>query len=96
MNRTQDDAGTAFPLTVTPTTPPTQARVLEHVAPHITGKSYDIRLKDNFKLFISGPSRCGKTFFVSDLLDNIQGFTKAPPRKQLYMSTKYGNPSLMK
>ena len=24
--------------------------------------SYDIRLKENFKLFISGPSRCGKTF----------------------------------
>ena len=32
---------------------------------------YDIRLKENFKLFISGPSRCGKTFFVADLLENI-------------------------
>ena len=62
MNRIQDDAGTAFPLTLTPTTLPTQAPVLEHVAPHITGKSYDIRLKENLKLFISGPSRCGKTF----------------------------------
>ena len=29
---------------------------------------YDIRLKENFKLFISGPSRCGKTVFVSNLL----------------------------
>ena len=55
MNRIQDDAGTAFPLTVTPTTLPTQAQVIEHVASHITGKSYDIRLKENFKLFISGP-----------------------------------------
>ena len=24
-------------------------------------KTYDIRLKENFKLFVSGPSRCGKT-----------------------------------
>ena len=32
---------------------------------------YDIRLKENFKLFISGPSRCGKTVFVSKLLENI-------------------------
>ena len=27
--------------------------------------AFDIRLKENFKLFISGPSRCGKTVFVS-------------------------------
>ena len=27
----------------------------------------DIRLKENFKVFISGPSRCGKTVFVSNL-----------------------------
>ena len=26
--------------------------------------TYDVRLKDNFKVFISGPSRCGKTVFV--------------------------------
>ena len=30
---------------------------------HLMG-SFDIRLKENFKLFISGPSRCGKTVFV--------------------------------
>ena len=29
----------------------------------------DIRLKENFKVFISGPSRCGKTVFVSNLLE---------------------------
>ena len=29
--------------------------------------AFDIRLKENFKLFISGPSRCGKTVFVSKL-----------------------------
>ena len=38
---------------------------------------YDIRLKENFKLFISGPSRCGKTFFVADLLQNIQTLVRA-------------------
>ena len=30
--------------------------------------SFDIRLKENFKLFISGPSRCGKTVFISKLI----------------------------
>jgi len=47
--------------------------------------SFDIRLKENFKLFISGPSRCGKTFFVSDLLDNIETFAKEPPKKIIYV-----------
>ena len=28
---------------------------------------YDIRLQENFKVFISGPSRCGKTVFVFNL-----------------------------
>ena len=26
-------------------------------------ENFDVRLNDNFKLFICGPSRCGKTFF---------------------------------
>ena len=34
------------------------------------GGAFDIRLKENFKLFISGPSRCGKAVFVSKLLKN--------------------------
>ena len=46
---------------------------------------YDIRLKENFKLFISGPSRCGKTFFVADLLQNIQTFAKQPPSLIIYI-----------
>ena len=37
---------------------------------------YDVRLKENFKIFISGPSRCGKTVFVSNLLERINEFTK--------------------
>ena len=45
----------------------------------------DIRLKENFKLFISGPSRCGKTFFVSELLENIDTITKEPPETIIYV-----------
>ena len=44
---------------------------------------FDIRLKENFKLFILGPSRCGKTVFVSKLLENIQTFAKIPPTNVL-------------
>ena len=46
---------------------------------------FDVRLKENFKLFISGPSRCGKTFFISELLENIDTFTKDPPETILYI-----------
>ena len=46
---------------------------------------FDVRLKENFKLFISGPSRCGKTFFVADLLQNIQTFAKQPPSLVVYI-----------
>ena len=46
---------------------------------------FDIRLKENFKLFISGPSRCGKTFFISELLENIESFAKEPPETILYV-----------
>ena len=40
---------------------------------------FDIWLKENFKMFVSGPSRFGKTVFVSKLLENIQAFLKQPP-----------------
>ena len=46
---------------------------------------YDIRLKENFKVFISGPSRCGKTFFVADLLQNNDQFAKQPPSLIIYI-----------
>ena len=31
--------------------------------------SYDVTLKENFKLFVTGPSRCGKTVFIAKLLE---------------------------
>merc|ERR1711954_320376 len=46
---------------------------------------FDLRLKENFKLFVTGPSRCGKTVFVSKLLENIHDFAKLPPTKVLYI-----------
>ena len=45
---------------------------------------FDLRLKENFKLFLSGPSGCGKTSFVSELISNIDQFVKEPPRKVIY------------
>ena len=48
-------------------------------------ESVDIRLKENFKLFVSGPSRCGKTVFVAKLLENIDSFVKQPPTLILYV-----------
>ena len=46
---------------------------------------YDVRLKENFKVFISGPSRCGKTVFVSNLLERINEFAKVPPTNVVYV-----------
>ena len=46
---------------------------------------YDVRLKENFKVFIFGPSRCGKTVFVSNLLKRISEFAKVPPTNVMFM-----------
>ena len=46
---------------------------------------FDIRLKENFKLFVLGPSRCGKTVFVSKLPENIHIFDKLPTRTVIYL-----------
>ena len=55
---------------------------------------FDIRLKENFKLFVSGASRCGKTVFVAKLIENIQSFAKQPPTLIIYVykvwQDKYG------
>ena len=51
----------------------------------VNGETFDIRLKENFKLFVSGPSRCGKTVFVSKLIENVKGFAKQPPNIIIYV-----------
>ena len=43
-------------------------------------KFFDVRLKENFKLFISGPSRSGKTVFVQKLIENMDIFSRSPPK----------------
>ena len=42
--------------------------------PPISEVKVDLRLIPNFKLFICGPSRCGKTYFVYSLISNIKRF----------------------
>merc|ERR1711954_209751 len=64
---------------------PTQQDRGESLNFPLSHKSFDIRLKENFKMFVSGPSRCGKTVFVSKLLEKIHAFAKIPPAKVLYI-----------
>ena len=37
---------------------------------------HDMRFVENFKIFVGGPSRCGKTFFVVDLIQNLKSVCK--------------------
>ena len=46
---------------------------------------HDIRFKENFKIFVCGPSRCGKTVFIKDLLQNIPSITKQNISKVIYV-----------
>ena len=46
---------------------------------------YDLRFKEHFKIFISGPSRCGKTYFVVNLLENLPKIAKVPPTIVIYV-----------
>ena len=45
---------------------------------------FDIRLKTNFKLFLSGPSGSGKTTFIVNLINNLKDIAKDPPKKVIY------------
>ncbi len=45
---------------------------------------FDIRLKENFKLFLSGPSGCGKTTFIVDLIKHLDIIAVKPPHKIIY------------
>lgn len=50
---------------------------------------FDIRLKENFKIFISGPSGCGKTTFIVDLIRHLNGISLKPPSKIIYFYTEW-------
>ena len=53
--------------------------------PPMSEVKVDLRLIPNFKLFICGPSRCGKTYFVYSLISNIKRFCQSPPDKVVYV-----------
>ena len=59
-------------INIQPPNPPIVKKPVLHGYNH---KYFDIRLKENFKVFISGPSRSGKTVFVQDLVRNLKDFT---------------------
>ena len=46
---------------------------------------HDMRFIENFKMFVGGPSRCGKTFFVVDLIQNLKSICKKPPTNIIYV-----------
>ena len=48
-------------------------------------KMYDIRFCENFKLFACGPSRCGKTCFIIDIIQNLDAITISSPNKVIYV-----------
>ena len=45
---------------------------------------FDLRLKENFKIFLSGPSGCGKTTFINELVENLNQISVTPPNKVIY------------
>ena len=68
------------PPSTTTTTPHITTNVKKPIIHDENNNSFDIRLKENFKIFINGPSRSGKTVFITELLKNIDIFCKAPPK----------------
>ena len=46
--------------------------------------AFDIRLKENFKLFLTGPSGSGKTTFIVNLIKNLKDIAKDPPKMIIY------------
>ena len=49
----------------------------------------DCRLIENFKIYISGPSRCGKSVFLVSLLKNMKAFMKEPPEVICFVYVEY-------
>ena len=52
----------------------------------IRNKTYfNIQLEPHFKIFISGPSRSGKSFFIGQLLSNLENISSKPPQVIIYV-----------
>ena len=64
------------------------------------GSPIDCRIIENFKMYISGPSRCGKSIFITSLLQNRKIFMKKCPevicfvfsvyQEEIYDQLRYG------
>ena len=52
-------------------------------------KAYDLRLVDNFKIYLTGPSRSGKTVFVHQLLQNLTNISQQTPTKIIWVYTAW-------
>ena len=46
-----------------------------------------IQFDENFSMLVSGPSKCGKTYFVSSLLNNLETVCVRPPSKVIWVYT---------
>ena len=51
--------------------------------------TFDLRLKENFKIFLSGPSGSGKTTFIVNMIENLDSIAKLPPQKIVYFFTEW-------
>ena len=54
---------------------------------HILEGPFNIKLIGNFKISIFGPSRSGKTTFLSDILKNLDAIAKEKPENVIYIFT---------
>jgi len=46
---------------------------------------YDIRFKENFKIMVVGLSRCWKSTFICNMIQNLNRITKSNPTKIIYI-----------
>lgn len=51
----------------------------------IKENAHDLRLVENFKIYQTGPSRCGKTLLVSQILSNLDSMCKSRPEIIIYV-----------
>ena len=49
------------------------------------GQQFNVQLEPEFKIFLAGPSRSGKTYFCSQLLANLSTIAKSKPATTIYV-----------
>ena len=56
-----------------------------HIDSSQQSNKYDLRWIENFKIYITGSSRCGKTYLVSKILLHLKELAKKPPSVIVYV-----------